>query len=59
MCLPLQVQNTARSIKSSLEAEDNVQMISPMTSSPPAGRTSQDKAADVWSSVFWEHSKSD
>jgi len=42
------VQQTARSIKSSIEAEDTISVTSPMTSSS-TGRANQDKAAMIWS----------
>ncbi|XP_045205118.2 uncharacterized protein LOC123557613 [Mercenaria mercenaria] len=54
-----EVQNTARSIKSSMEADDNEQTPPMMISSPPGGRASQDKAAEVWTSVFCELSRLD
>jgi hypothetical protein len=46
----LQVQSTAQSIKSQIEADDG----EPMTlgiSSPPGGSMRQDKAASVWASL--------
>ena len=43
-----QVQQTAQSIKSSIEAEDTISVTSPMTSSS-TGRANQDKAAMMWS----------
>ncbi|XP_045211421.2 uncharacterized protein LOC123562900 [Mercenaria mercenaria] len=53
-----EVQSTAKSIKISLEAEDNEQTTPEMTS-PTGGSTSPDKAAGEWTSVFCEHSRYD
>lgn len=56
-----QVQNTAKSIKSILEADDtdltHALMTSPVTSTPAGGSTSPDKAAEQWTAVFCELSR--
>ena len=50
----LQVQETARSIIQSVEGDLDSEQTLPMTSSPPGGRTSVDKAADKWTLAFCE-----
>ena len=47
-----QVQETARTIIQNLEGDLDTEL--PMTSSPPGGSTSADKAADKWSMAFCE-----
>ncbi|XP_060606718.1 uncharacterized protein LOC132759012 [Ruditapes philippinarum] len=54
-----EVQKTASAIKSSLEADDNVQMNINTSSSATSGQTFQDRAAGVWTSVVCELSRCD
>ena len=49
-----QVQETARTIIENLEGDLDSQETLPVTSSPPGGRPSVDKAADKWSLAFCE-----
>jgi len=54
----LQVQQTAQSIKSYIEAGETPSVTSPMTSAS-TGRANQDKAAMVWSRAECELNRRD